>query len=196
MMQLRGRIVATAVRATRTRHLALALLLPLASCASFLRTGSEVLLVEDFNGENGRAYALNYTGFANWEVIEGSVDLVGTPPFDDFLPTSQGLYVDLDGTMKEAGTLRSRESFALEPGTYRLVFKLSGTPRPNQPDNTVNVVVGNVFEKTITLRSYAPLQTYVHTFEVSSRARAHLTFTHLGGDDYGIFVDDIRFERL
>jgi hypothetical protein len=104
--------------------------------------------------------------------------------------------VDLDGTTKEAGTLRSRQSFALEPGTYRLGLKLSGTPRPAQPDNTVNVVVGDVFEKTITLRSYAPLQTYVQTFRVSSRTRAHLTFTHLGGDDYGIFIDDIRFERL
>jgi hypothetical protein len=156
----------------------------------------EVLLTEDFNGENDGIYSLNYTAFARWVVLEGTVDLVGTPPYDDFLPSTQGLYVDLDGTRKAAGTLRSRESFNLPPGIYRLQFRLSGTPRPNQPDNTVVVSLGNLLDESITLASYAPLGTYVHTFRVVSPSRAYLAFRHLGGDDYGIFVDDIRLERL
>lgn len=156
----------------------------------------EVLLAEDFDGENDRLYQLNYTGFAQWDVVAGTVDLVGTPPFDDFLPRAQGMYVDLDGTSKEAGTLRSKRSFALRPGRYRLEFKVSGTPRPHQPPNTVIVSLGSVLTDTITMPSYAPLQRTVHTFEVRAPTRAHLSFAHLGGDDYGIFLDDIRFERL
>lgn len=182
--------------------LAAAALLPLVSCAAntACTPGSacapRVLLREDFEGENDSRYALNYTDFERWEVVEGSVDLVGTPPFDDFLPPSQGMYVDLDGSTRAAGTLRSRESFTLLPGDYRLTFMMSGTPRPNQPPNTVVVSVGDVFAETITLKSYAPLQPFVRTLRVRSRADARLTFEHLGGDDYGIFIDDIRFERL
>jgi hypothetical protein len=173
----------------------LLLALPLASCSS-PSAPAEVLLVEDFNAENGGLYQLNYTGFTNWDVTTGSVDLVGTAPFDDVLPTTQGLYVDLDGTTGAAGLLRSKTAFTLEPGTYRLAFKMAGTPRPNQPPNTVNVSVGTFFQETITLESYAPLSAYVRTFRVRSRGTAHLQFEHLGGDNYGNFIDDIRFERL
>ena len=157
---------------------------------------ARVLLREDFEGENDNRYALNYTGFRQWDVVAGSVDLVGTPPFDDFLPREQGMYVDLDGTSKAAGTLRSRERFTLMPGRYRLSLVLSGTPRPNQPPNTVIISVGDAFRESVTLPSYAPLRPLVRVFRVRSRMDAYLTFEHLGGDDYGIFIDDIRFERL
>lgn len=185
------------------RHLlAAAALLPLVSCSAVTSCSpaaaceARVLLEDEFEGENDNRYKLNYTDFKQWEVVEGAVDLVGTPPFDDFLPLSQGMYVDLDGSTKAAGTLRSRQRFWLAPGHYRLELKLSGTPRPNQPPNTVIISVGNAFQETVTLESYAPLQPFVRTFRVRSRMDAHLTFHHLGGDDYGIFIDDVRFERL
>lgn len=183
------------------RFLLAAALLPLLSCSARPCTvGAQctphLLLHEDFEGENDNRYALNYTGFERWEVVDGTVDLVGKPPFDDFLPLSQGMYVDLDGSRKAAGTLRSRQRFTLMRGEYRLTFMMAGTPRPNQPANTVTVSVGDVFRETITLKSYAPLQPFVRTFRVRSRTEAHLVYRHLGGDDYGIFIDDIRFERL
>jgi hypothetical protein len=177
--------------------IALSISLPLAGCTSLETLAPrEILLAEDFNGENDRVYALNYTSFAQWSVVTGTVDLVGTAPYDDFLPATQGLYVDLDGTAHAAGTLRSKTRFDLAPGTYRLEYKLAGTPRPNQPPNTVIVSLGDAFTETITLQSYAPLQAYTHTIRVRSPQSAHLTFEHLGGDDYGIFIDDIRLERL
>jgi hypothetical protein len=184
------------------KHLLVAAaVLPLVSCSSNPTCAPaeactpQVLLQETFEGEKDR-YELNFNDFTRWEVIQGSVDLVGTPPFDDFLPTSQGMYVDLDGTSKAAGTLRSRERFTLTPGRYRLELKIAGTPRPDQAPNTVIISVGNAFRETVTMESYAPLQTFVRTFRVSTRDSGHLMFAHLGGDDYGIFIDDIRFERL
>lgn len=156
----------------------------------------EVLLVEDFNAENSGTYELNFTEFTNWNVVAGTVDLIGTPPYDDFLPASQGLYVDLDGTTTAAGTLRSKTDFDLRPGKYRLEFKMAGTPRSNQPPNTVIVSVGSHLQETITLPSHAPLSTYVRTFRVDRRTSAHLEFAHEGGDDYGSMIDDVRFERL
>lgn len=180
---------------------ALLLTLPvllLAACSAGMRASAAppaVLLEESFEGENDNRYSLNYTRFARWEVVRGSVDLVGTPPFDDFLPREQGMYVDLDGTTRQAGTLRTRESIRLMPGVYRLAFSLSGTPRPNQPPNTVIVTVGRAYRERFTLPSYAPLRQYTRTFRVRTETSAHLAFEHLGGDDYGIFVDDIRLER-
>lgn len=155
-----------------------------------------MLLREDFEGENDNRYQLNYDRFEQWEVVQGTVDLVGKPPYDDFLPRAQGMYVDLDGSMQAAGTLRSRRRFTLTPGTYQLVFRMAGTPRDNQPANTVIVSVGDAFRERITLSSHVPLETYERTFRVERRTEAHLTFHHLGGDDYGIFIDDILFVRL
>lgn len=181
--------------------LAVSLLLPFLSCGSGNACDvadacvPQVLLQEDFEGENDNRYELNYTDFEQWQVVKGSVDLVGTPPFDDFLPQTQGMYVDLDGTTNAAGTLRTRAPFALYPGRYRLTFKMAGTPRPNQPDNTMTVSVGDAFEETITLSSYAPLQTFTAEFRVRSRTEAYLQFEHMGGDDYGNFIDDIVLER-
>jgi hypothetical protein len=173
--------------------------LPLMVCHSLTsrsKAPPEVLLVESFDTENSGSFKLNYKGFAKWDVTSGSVDLVGTAPFDDFLPTTQGLYVDLDGTTRAAGTLRSKRRFELKPGFYTLEFRMAGTPRPNQPPNTMRISVGEAFSETVTLQSYAPLKIFRRTFQVRSAQQAHLVFEHEGGDDYGNFIDDIRFERL
>jgi hypothetical protein len=77
----------------------------LLACSVGMKQPPAVLLAEDFNQENDVRYRLNYTRFAQWTVAGGTVDLVGTPPFDDFLPASQGMYVDLDGSTHNAGTL-------------------------------------------------------------------------------------------
>ena len=177
-----------------------AALLPLLSCSGNecgpnAACAPRVLLQENFEGENGNQSALNYTGFSRWTVVKGGVDLVGSYPYDDFLPPEQGMYVDLDGSMMAAGTLQS-QGFTLAPGSYRLELKMAGMPRPNQAPNTVIISVGNAFTETVTLVSYAPLQPFVRTFSVTSYMQAQLTFEHLGGDDYGILIDDIRLERL
>lgn len=155
-----------------------------------------ILLVDDFNAENGGVYELNYARFSKWEVVSGSVDLIGTPPYDYYLYRSQGLYVDLDGTTQEAGTLRTRTEFDLEPGSYRLEFKMAGTPRDGYATNVVTVSVGTLLGETISLASHASLSTYSATFRVNRRTSARLEFAHHGGDNYGAMLDDVRFERL
>lgn len=187
------------MRFTRlTAGAALALGLAIAGCKSTTEPPADpvLLIAEDFNQEGGGTFKLNYNAFTRWAVVAGSVDLVGTAPYDDFLPTSQGLYVDLDGTSNAAGTLETLETFALPRGRYELRFKLAGTPRQNQPANTVIVSLGTVFQESITLQSYAPLQSYVRTIEVTRDTSGKVRFQHQGGDDYGIFVDDVQLVRL
>lgn len=153
------------------------------------------LVFEDgFDAENQGLAADNYISFARWDVIAGSVDLVGAPPYDDFLPPGNGIGVDLDGTSRSAGTLRTKETFTLVPGTYQLSFQLAGCPRPSDP-NTVVVSLGSLFEEEFTLAQYAPLTTYSFTIQVTSTTPAQLVFKHLGGDDYGILLDNVRLDR-
>ncbi len=60
---------------------------------------------------------LNYAGFANWDVLDGFVDLIGNG-FFDLLP-GNGLYVDLDGSTGDAGKLISKTTFTLDPWGIR-----------------------------------------------------------------------------
>lgn len=160
------------------------------------RAEPATLLVEDFNTEGGGTFKLNYNTFTRWAVVAGTVDLVGTPPYDDFLSTIQGLYVDLDGTNNAAGTMETTETFALPRGRYELRFKLAGTPRENQQANTVVVSMGTVFQESITLQSYAPLRSYVRTINVTRDTTGKIRFQHQGGDNYGILLDDVSLIRL
>ncbi len=82
-----------------------------------------ILFQDDFNSENGGSGALNYNSFANWDVTDGTVDLIGTN-FYDFHP-GNGLYVDLDGSTSNAGVLTTKQEFTYQMNTwYRLEFDL------------------------------------------------------------------------
>ena len=153
-----------------------------------------VVFRDDFNGENDGRYELNYTGFAQWRVERGSVDLIGTAPFDDFLPREHGMGVDLDGTTKAAGRLVTRRALRLRPGRYTLSFDLAGCPRPSAP-NRVRVSLGGLFARTFTLAQYAPVKTYTFHLRVTHTTSARLAFDHAGGDNYGILLDNVELRR-
>ena len=105
-----------------TFRLVLVLLFPLSGQAGV------VVLSDNFDSES---LGLNYTGFANWNVTAGSVDLIGQPDFFDFLP-GNGRYVDMDGSTNQAGRLESKASFTINPGdSYLLTFDLAGNQRNN-----------------------------------------------------------------
>jgi len=160
----------------------LLLALPMAS------HGTTVVFQDDFDSET---LVFNYTNFANWTVSDGSVDLVGAG-FNDILP-GNGRYVDLDGTTFNAGILTST-SINLNPGNYKLSFKLGGGARSNiNPDNedTVDVSVGSFYSESFTLAITDPLTTYSRAFTVNSQTSASIVFDHAGGDNFGIFLDNV-----
>lgn len=72
---------------------------------------------------------LNYSGFINWNVTGGNVDLIG-PGLFDLLP-GNGLYVDLAGSTAPAyGLMTSKNTFSLDSGhAYRLSVTLAGNQR-------------------------------------------------------------------
>ena len=133
--------------------------------ASQVQAGT-VVFTDNFNMENGGVGALNYFGFANWTVSDGTVDLIGAGTQWDFYP-GNGLYVDLDGSTEQAGTMTST-TLALGPGNYELTFDLGGSQRPYYDDgNTVDVSV-----------------------EIGAQ-NINLVFHNEGGDDVGAILDNV-----
>ncbi|XZF62279.1 MAG: Calx-beta domain-containing protein [Gloeotrichia echinulata DVL01] len=151
-----------------------------------------ILLSDNFNGENNGGGRLNYTGLANWTVSDGSVDLIGSGYFD-LLP-GNGFYLDLDGSTSNAGRLESKTTFNFNAGDkVTLNFSLAGSQRGDT--NSVTVSLGNLFSETFTLNTSQPLNQFTRTFTVTSPASAKLIFDHVGGDNFGLLLDNVELSK-
>jgi len=95
---------------------------------------------------SGTLPELNYTAFAKWSVVSGTVDLIGqgsAATMFDFIP-GNGMYVDLCGSTGGADDLGLIESVALsltEGETYTLRYKLAGNQRELRDDDVVRVTM-------------------------------------------------------
>ena len=159
-----------------------------------------IILQDDFNSENGGSGdVLNYSGFANWTVINGTVingtvingtvDLIGIGGSFDFYP-GNGLYVDLDGSTGLAGLMQSQITFS--PGTYLISFDLGGSQRGDT--NEVTVTLGT-YSEVFTLSSLNPLSFFTRT--VTTAASGALSFYNAGGDDNeGAILDNVSVSAV
>lgn len=161
------------------------------------RDPGTVLLQDDFDGENRGIATLMYHRFRNWEVVGGTVDLVGARSDWDFLP-GNGLYVDLDGDRPdgvhfEPGALVSRRAFELAPGDYVLAYRLAGSHRGDR--NTTTVTLGGLFREEITLESGEPFRLYRRVIHVRRATAAQLRFENAGADGFGLLLDNVKLVR-
>jgi hypothetical protein len=155
-------------------------------------TTATVLFLGDFDAENGGRGVYNWTAFQHWNVLEGCVDLHGNG-FHDVQP-GRGLYVDLDGTCNQAGTIETKAAFDLQPGDYVLEFWLAGNSRREGRD-TVDVNLGTLYQEQFILRRRDDFALYTRPLSVTTATTARLRFKHMGGDDHGILLDLVRLRR-
>lgn len=147
----------------------------------------------NFDGENGGATALNYTGFSNFTVADGTVDLIGTPNgFGIACAGGAGACVDLDGSTGNAGALTSTP-LNLAAGSYTLSFDLSGNQRGGSSD-TVEISLGSLFGTSITLAPGEAFQSFTYNFDVAADTIASLIFQNLGGDNIGAILDNVALD--
>ncbi|MBN2475902.1 MAG: hypothetical protein JXB62_14920 [Pirellulales bacterium] len=152
---------------------------------------------DNFNGENGGAYQLNYTGFANWTVTAGTVDLIGEgSPWNWF--TGYGLYVDMDGSTSAPGTMLSI-NLDLDPGQYVLSYELAGSQRPGHPaQNWVEATVetGPTL-RTVSLAPNAPFAVYEDCFTLAAPTTVQIRFSASGvGDNVGMLLDNVMVDNV
>ncbi|MEE8487807.1 MAG: hypothetical protein V3S56_06535 [Gemmatimonadota bacterium] len=152
---------------------------------------------DDLDSENGGMGQQNYTGWAQWNVTEGCVDLHG-PGSIDPLPGNI-VYVDMDGscangTGTTAGTMETKQSFILDPGDYTFEMLMAGNSQVSQVD-TMTVRIGTVLNRQIVLNWTAPLVLQEFNFAITVGTTETIELIHAGGDDQGILIDAIRLRR-
>lgn len=161
-------------------------------------TGQAALIFSDnFDGES---LALNYTGFANWTVSAGTVDLIGNPAFFDFLG-GNGRYVDLDGSTGDAGIMTS-SALALTGGvSYDLTFSLAGSQRGDT--NTVTYGIDYNSDSILDVSASQTLASNVGfgVFNLSftpgsSTSNARIVFGQTGGDNVGLLLDNVALNSV
>ena len=153
---------------------------------------STVLLTDNFDTENGAAGFFNWTSFANWNVLDGCVDLHGNG-FVDVQP-GKGLYVDLDGSCDAGGTIETKAAFTLQPGNYVLEYWIAGNQRIDDPD-TVSVSLGSVFQEQFVMQKLDRFELRTRNISVPSTTTVKLRFQNAGGDGGGALVDLVRLRR-
>ena len=147
---------------------------------------------DDIDSENDGDGVANYEDWDNWNVTEGCVDLHG-PGATNPLP-GNGVYLDLDGSCLEAGTMESKNSFTLDAGDYVLEFVMAGNNQAEQSDEVV-ISVGGALNRTVTLPWDAPFAIRSYPFTVPSGTSAKIRLAHAGGDDQGILIDAVRLRK-
>jgi hypothetical protein len=151
-----------------------------------------ILLYDKFDNENGGAGVNNWTTFTNWNVVDGCVDLHGNGFWD--VQAGHGLYVDMDGSCYAAGTIESKEEFALVPGTYVLEFWIAGNQRNDSPDTTT-VTLGSLFNEQFVTERYEQFRLVTRRVDVGAATAARLRFRGHGGDQQGMLLDEVRLRR-
>ena len=153
------------------------------------------IFFDDFNSENGGKEELNYTGFANWKVTDGTVDLIGNGGKFDFLP-GNGLYVDMDGSTGQAGRMISSNAIQLTAGTYELSYMLAGNQR-NTANETVHVnVYAGVSAASHSLSKMDPFTVFKQRFTLDSDQSITISFQGVGGDNIGMLLDNVKLSAV
>lgn len=168
-----------------------------ASAAVLLALGAgsaeaAVIFSDNFNSE---PVGVPATSLMNFNIVSGSVDVIGAGSGFDFYP-GNGRYLDLDGTTgasnDPASQIASKTLFG--PGTYTISFDLGGSQR-NDGINSTLVSLGNS-SQTYSLLSTAGLSMFTLTATVTG-APAALTFTELGAsDNIGNILDNVRVSSV
>ncbi|MGD8496156.1 MAG: hypothetical protein PVF05_08165 [Gemmatimonadales bacterium] len=150
------------------------------------------IFTDDIDAENGGVGQLNYDAWAHWNVVEGCVDLHGPGSLNP-LP-GNGVYIDMDGSCMNAGTMETKTTFDLAVGDYTLEFLIAGNNQVAGSD-TLDVSVGSVMSERIILDWQEPLALMSFDFNVGSTTTGKIRLEHLGGDEQGILIDAVRLRR-
>ncbi len=154
---------------------------------------ANTIFFDGFETTGQSTSVLNWNGGANWNVSNGTVDLIKNLNQWGIACHTGSWCVDMDGSSSNAGDLISINLGPLSAGTYVLSYSLSGNQRGGSSDSvTANVQVG-LGSWTTSLASNAGWQNYSHSFTLNSTTNpVSLLFHASGGDNVGMILDDVH----
>lgn len=176
------------------------------------------VLSDNFDGENGGFTGFNYTGFSNFNVNSGTVDIVRSGDYSVDCAGGAGSCVDLDGT-SAGGELRTKVAYDFNAGDIvTLYFQISGNQRDSNFDD---FYAGFSFVGTGNLSSYGyggawgafafgpagisgfsvgtstnseSFQSYSVTFTAASGGSAYAFVGGGGADSVGAVLDNVSLD--
>jgi hypothetical protein len=134
------------------------MLLALAASVALAAPAHATIIFSDgFEGETATTSELNYNSFQNWDVTDGTVDLIREP--NNFvIACSEGSFcVDLNGSTGDPGIFSTKQTFTFNANDLITVkFDVSGSQRSGLdgvvvallPDDPSGTVLANYFELT------------------------------------------------
>ncbi len=156
---------------------------------------------------------LNYTGFINWDVTQGRVDLVGLGLCD--VDAGNGLYVDMAGTYYKfvdtapypMGQLTSKDEFTFTSGQdYRFSIRIAGNRRDHAGDYKVRLQVGTFIDQIVTVSDPSQgLQDapnpYIYNFTPGSTVAGRIVITGVDSPvgrviNVGLLIDEVILTNL
>ena len=152
-----------------------------------------VLIVDDVDSENNGQSQPNYTNFAFWNVVDGCVDLHGPGGVNP--RPGNGLYIDMDGTCNDAGTLVSKQTFQLHPANWRLELVVAGNSQVSGRD-TMLISVGPGNEWMLALDDTVSFALVNYNFTLADSLAAKIRLEHFGNDEQGILIDALRLRYI
>lgn len=156
--------------------------------------GAATIFSSDFSDEGATTSTLNYTGFDDFSVSSGSVDLIRSGDYGISCETG-GWCLDLDGSTRHGGTLTSSVLRFLS-GFYRVEATISGNQRTQDEDVVDIGVTGGLLDETITVGGDEASTDYSFDFSVDTDTSASLFIRNLGGDNIGAILDKVSVENI
>jgi hypothetical protein len=154
-----------------------------------------VVLSENFDGQNGGASALNYTGFTNF-TAEGQVDLIKS---GDFGITCSGSCVDLDGSPGPGALVTAIFGYGVGD-LFNFNLSIGGNQRQvgtfddvfiTAFDGVTNAVLGTT---STSVASGAGFSTWLQTYGTSGTGSVYFKIGSLSADNQGPLLDSITID--
>lgn len=134
------------------------------------------LFQNNFNNENGGNGTTNYTGFANFYVSSGSVDLIGNGFYD--FGSNNNLYVDMAGSTGQYGAITTNSTFG--PGAYEVTLDIGGPISSDYHADGVTVSWAGCGASCFNTGDINALTEKVLTFTVDLTSASQFTIADLG----------------
>jgi len=132
----------------------------------------------------------------NWEIIDGTVDIIGSDTNQDFLKIGK-TYIDLDGGSKNGAKIRSKTKFNLvKSQDYTLNLRIAGQPLRNRGDNLVKISMGNQIDTTLSVKALSQLKEYNFEFKSVNNNSVQIIIEDLGNDNLGALLVEVSFKSL
>lgn len=144
-------------------------------------------------GAPGTVQTTNFSPLANWDIVDGTVDLFTHGGFG--LPCGSTGCLDLDGSTGNAARLELKyETIFMAGVTYTLTLGLSGKNGGGLETLTFGTVGHAMTTYTSPAGAGSPV-TLTTSFTYGATTADKLFLDHAGGDNYGLLLDFVRLEH-